>query len=147
VVRLSADGQPNVLCLATSAQPKRDRLAYAARPKRPQGRPDMTDRLTVPGDDDVALQHPRLGSWSLRFDLHHHHASSTILDADKLGLMHMPRQLADIDRARLFGVDPPTVQQKSSYVPWIFAIIRARGPSLQPQTSGEGPLVPQTLLW
>jgi hypothetical protein len=61
--------------------------------------------------------------------------------------MHMPRQLADIDRARLFGVDPPTVQQKSSYVPWIFAIIRARGPSLQPQTSGEGPLVPQTLLW
>ena len=23
-------------------------------------------------------------AWSLRFDLHHHHASSTILDADKL---------------------------------------------------------------
>jgi hypothetical protein len=44
----------------------------------------MTDRLTVPGDDDVALVHTSLGSWSLRFDVHDHHASSTALDRDQL---------------------------------------------------------------
>ncbi len=44
----------------------------------------MTDRLAIPNDDNVALEHARLGSWSLRLDLHHHHASSTAVDADKL---------------------------------------------------------------
>jgi hypothetical protein len=44
----------------------------------------MTDRLTVPADDNIALLHARLGSWSLRFDLHHHDASSTAFDGDKL---------------------------------------------------------------
>jgi hypothetical protein len=44
----------------------------------------VTDRLAIPGDDDVALVHAGLGSWSLRLDFHHHHASSAILDGDKL---------------------------------------------------------------
>jgi hypothetical protein len=44
----------------------------------------MTNRFAIPGGDDVALVHTRLGSWSLRLDLHHHHASSTALDRDKL---------------------------------------------------------------
>jgi hypothetical protein len=44
----------------------------------------MTDWLTIPGDDDVALIHARLGSWSSRLDLHHHHTASALLDHDKL---------------------------------------------------------------
>jgi hypothetical protein len=44
----------------------------------------VTDRLAIPGDDDVALVHAGLGSWSLRLDFHHHHASSALLERDKL---------------------------------------------------------------
>jgi hypothetical protein len=44
----------------------------------------MTDGLTVPGNDDIALVHARLGSWSLRLDLHRHYTSSAALDGDKL---------------------------------------------------------------
>jgi hypothetical protein len=44
----------------------------------------VTDRLTIPGDDDVALVHARLGCWSLRLDLHYHDTSSAALDRHKL---------------------------------------------------------------
>ena len=44
----------------------------------------MTDRLSIPGDDDIALVNARLRRWSLRLDLHHHHASPAILDRDEL---------------------------------------------------------------
>src|SRR5260370_35837338 len=38
----------------------------------------------MPGDDNVALVHSWLSSGSLRLDVHHHHASFTTLDRDKL---------------------------------------------------------------
>jgi len=44
----------------------------------------MTDGLTVPANDDVALVHARLGSWSSRLHVHYHYTSSTALDGDKL---------------------------------------------------------------
>jgi predicted metalloprotease len=44
----------------------------------------VTDRFAIPRDDDVALVNAGHGSWSLRLDFHHHHASSAILDRDKL---------------------------------------------------------------
>ena len=44
----------------------------------------MTDGLTVPADDDVALLHPRLGSWPLWLNVHHHYTPSAALDGDKL---------------------------------------------------------------
>jgi hypothetical protein len=44
----------------------------------------MTNWLSIPGDDDVALMHARLGPWPFRIDAHHHHASSTSLRRDKL---------------------------------------------------------------
>jgi hypothetical protein len=44
----------------------------------------MTDGLTVPANDDVALVHARLGSWSLRLHVHYHYTSSATLDGDKL---------------------------------------------------------------
>jgi hypothetical protein len=44
----------------------------------------MTDGLTVPSNDDVALVHARLGSWSLRLHVHYHYASSATLNRDKL---------------------------------------------------------------
>jgi hypothetical protein len=43
----------------------------------------MPDRLTIPGDDDVTLVHSRLGSRSLRLDVHYHYTSSAALDCDK----------------------------------------------------------------
>src|SRR6516165_8584009 len=44
----------------------------------------MTDGLTVPANDDVALMHARLGSWSLKLHVHYHYTSSATLDGDKL---------------------------------------------------------------
>jgi hypothetical protein len=44
----------------------------------------MTDRLTVPANDDVALVHGRLGAWSLRVDVHYHYTSSATLNRYKL---------------------------------------------------------------
>src|SRR5215470_5386479 len=44
----------------------------------------MTDGLAVPANDDVALVHARLGSWSLRLHVHYHYTSSATLDGDKL---------------------------------------------------------------
>jgi hypothetical protein len=44
----------------------------------------MTDGLTVPSNDNVALVHARLGSWSLRLHVHYHYASSATLNRDKL---------------------------------------------------------------
>jgi hypothetical protein len=44
----------------------------------------MTDGLTVPSNDDVALMHARLGSRSLRLHVHYHYASSATLNRDKL---------------------------------------------------------------
>jgi hypothetical protein len=44
----------------------------------------MTDGLTVPADDSVALVHARLGSGSLSLDLHYHDTSSAALDRDLL---------------------------------------------------------------
>jgi hypothetical protein len=44
----------------------------------------MADRFTIPAHNDVALVHACLGSWPSRLDVHHHHASSTTLDRDKL---------------------------------------------------------------
>jgi hypothetical protein len=44
----------------------------------------MTDGLTVPSDDNVALVHARLGAWSLRVDVHYHYTSSATLNCNKL---------------------------------------------------------------
>jgi hypothetical protein len=44
----------------------------------------MTDGLTVPRDDDVALMHARLGPWSLGLHIHYHYTSSATLNRDKL---------------------------------------------------------------
>src|SRR5262249_36138224 len=79
-----ADRQCNTLGLTTSTQSKRDRLTYAVRSERSQEQSHMTDGLTVPADDNVALVHARLGSRSLRLDLHYHDTSSAALDRDKL---------------------------------------------------------------
>jgi len=43
----------------------------------------VPDGLTIPGDDNVTLVHSRLGSWSLRLDVHYHYTSSAALDCDK----------------------------------------------------------------
>ena len=52
------DGQRNLLCLAGSTQPDRDRLADAVGSEGVHNRLDMPDRLAVPVDDDVALEMP-----------------------------------------------------------------------------------------
>jgi hypothetical protein len=44
----------------------------------------MTDGLTVPSNDGVALVYARLGSWSLRLHVHYHYTSSATLNRDKL---------------------------------------------------------------
>jgi hypothetical protein len=44
----------------------------------------MTDGLTVPGDDDIALVHARFGSRSFRLDFHYHYPSSAAFNGDKL---------------------------------------------------------------
>ena len=44
----------------------------------------MTDRLAIPGNDDIALVNARLRRRSLGLDLHHHQASSAALDRDEL---------------------------------------------------------------
>jgi hypothetical protein len=44
----------------------------------------MADWLTIPADNDVALVNACLSSWAFGIDVHHHHATSTTLDGDKL---------------------------------------------------------------
>ena len=44
----------------------------------------VADRLTIPADNDVALVDACLSSRPLRIVVHHHYASSTTLDGDKL---------------------------------------------------------------
>src|SRR6516225_93974 len=44
----------------------------------------MSDGLTVPGNDDVALVHARFCSWPLRLQVHYHYTSSAALNRDKL---------------------------------------------------------------
>jgi hypothetical protein len=44
----------------------------------------MTDGLTVPSDNNVALVHARLCAWSLRVDVHYHYTSSATLNCNKL---------------------------------------------------------------
>src|SRR5262249_59280093 len=81
--RSLADRQCNVLDLTASTQSKRDGLAYAVRSERAQERSHMTERFTVPANNDVALVHACLGAWSLRLHVHYHYTSSAALNGDK----------------------------------------------------------------
>src|SRR5262245_63670433 len=66
----------------------------------------MTDGLTVPANDDVALVHARLGSRSLRLHVHYHHTSSATLDGDKL---EAEAEIAPRDVAVLLKSRPDTL--------------------------------------